>query len=267
MRYAEFRDRLEGALQAAGLFFQGADRRVETIDLAHTTRSWKVHLFGAAVPSADPFHVSAEIGFEWSPADAARAYTTEEDLLTELVGRRRRPIRTERRWTRIDLSLRASLPYGSMTSMPESRVLASWTGSVTEKADAAFTDIEEKRGRVVAVLGGRGDVEVHAHCKPDGVVSLTAVAIAGFRLVCVPRVWDDPERREAERGSVPTLVDWRGGSRPPSMSGRAVSRNSRPGSDTRRHRRKRNRPNRGSRIKSRTTMTTGRRRRTEGTLR
>ena len=72
--------------------------------------------------------------------------------------------------------------------------------SVTEKADAAFTDIEEKRGRVVAVLGGRGDVEVHAQCKPDGVVSLTAVAISGFRLVCVPRVWDDPERREAERG-------------------------------------------------------------------
>lgn len=199
MRYAEFRDRLEDALQGAGLFFQNADRRVETIDLAHTARSWKVHVFGAALPSADPFHVSAEIGFEWSPVDAARAYTTEEDLLTELVGRRRRPIRTERRWTRIDLSLHASLPYGSTTSMPDSRVLGSWTASVGEKADAAFTDIQEKKGRVVAVLGGHGDVEVHAHCKPDGVISLTAVAISGFRLARVPRVWDDPERREAER--------------------------------------------------------------------
>jgi hypothetical protein len=200
VRYAEFRDRLEDALQEVGLFFQNADRRIETIDLAHTTRSWKVRLFGAAVPSTDPFHVSAEIGFEWSPVDAARAYTTEEDLLTELVGRRRRPIRTERRWTRIDLSLHASLPYGSTTPMPDSRVLGSWTASVTEKADAAFTDIEEKIGRVVAVLGGRGDVELHARCKPDGVVSLTAVAISGFRLLRVPRVWDDPERREAERG-------------------------------------------------------------------
>ena len=199
MRYAEFRDRLEDALQEAGLFFQDVDRRVETIDLAHTARRWKVHVFGAALPSADPFHVSAEIGFEWSPVDAARAYTTEEDLLTELVGRRRRPIRTERRWTRIDLSLHASLPYGSTTSIPDSRVLGSWTASVTEKADTAFSDVEENKGRVVAVLGGRGDVELHAHCKPDGVVSLTAVAISGFRLVRVPRVWDDPDRRETER--------------------------------------------------------------------
>ncbi|PYT78966.1 MAG: hypothetical protein DMG54_19510 [Acidobacteria bacterium] len=35
-------------------------------------------------------------------------------------------------------------------------------------------------------------------CKPDGVVSLKGVAISGFRMVRVPRVWDDPQRREAE---------------------------------------------------------------------
>src|SRR3990172_13245960 len=50
------------------------------------------------------------------------------------------------------------------------------------------TDIEEKKGRIVAVLGGHGDVEVQAHCRPDGVVSLKAVAISGFRTVRVPRV-------------------------------------------------------------------------------
>jgi hypothetical protein len=50
----------------------------------------------------------------------------------------------------------------------------------------------------VAVLGGHGDVEVQAHRKPDGAVSLKALAIAGFRIVRVPRVWDD-QRREAER--------------------------------------------------------------------
>ena len=68
-----------------------------------------------------------------------------------------------------------------------------------EKADEAFTDIEEKKGRIVAVMGGHGDVEVQAHCKPDGVVSLKAVAISRFRTVRVPRVWDNPQRREAER--------------------------------------------------------------------
>ena len=200
MRYAEFRDRLEDALQEAGLFFHDADRRVETIDLADTVRSWKGYVCRAAPQRAEPFHVSAEIGFEWNPVDAARAYTCEEDLLTELLGRRRQPTRTERRWTRIDLSLHASLPYGSTTSMPEPHVFGAWAASVEQKADAALTDTEEKKGRLVAVLGGHGDVEVHAHCKPDGAVSLKAVAISGFRMVRLPRVWDNPERREAERG-------------------------------------------------------------------
>lgn len=199
MRFAEFRDRLEGALQEAGLSFHDADRRVETIDLVDTVRSWKIYIRRAAPQSAEPFYVSAEIGFEWSPVDAARAYTCEEDLLAELVGRRKRPIRTEHRWTRIDLSLRAGLPYGSTTSMPEPHVFGAWTASVLETADAAFTDVEQKKGRIVAVLGGHGDVEVQAHCKPDGIVSLKALAISGFQTVRVPRAWDDPERRVAER--------------------------------------------------------------------
>ena len=152
MRYAEFRDQLEDALQEAGLFLRYADRRVETIDLADTVRSWKVSVWRAAPPGAEPFDVSTTIGFKWSPVDAARAYTCEEDLLTELVGRRTRLLRTERRWTRIDLSLHARLPFGSTTSMPEPEVFGAWTAAVVERADEAFTYIEEKKGRIVGVL-------------------------------------------------------------------------------------------------------------------
>ena len=42
MRYAEFRDQLEGALREEGLFVAGADRRNEMIDLEDTVRRWKV---------------------------------------------------------------------------------------------------------------------------------------------------------------------------------------------------------------------------------
>ena len=72
VRYAELRDRFEDALQEAGLFVRETDRRVESIDLADTVRTWKVSLWRAAPPSAEPFHVSAVIGFEWSPVDVAR---------------------------------------------------------------------------------------------------------------------------------------------------------------------------------------------------
>jgi hypothetical protein len=200
VRYAEFRYRFEDALQEVGLFIHDVDR-AETIDLADTSRRWKVHIIRPAARSAEPFQVSAEIGFDWTPVDAARAYTCEEDLLIQLIGRRRRPTRTERRWKRVDLSLRANLPYGSTTSMPEPHVFGAWSASIVEKVHATLSEIEERQGQIVAVLGGHGDLEVQAYCKPDGVVSLNGVAISGFRMVRVPRVWDDPERREAERGA------------------------------------------------------------------
>jgi hypothetical protein len=54
---------------------------------------------------------------------------------------------------------------------------------------------EEQCGRVVAVLGGHGDLEVQARCSPDGLVSLSAVTISGFRMVRVPRSATDDRVR------------------------------------------------------------------------
>jgi hypothetical protein len=79
----------------------------------------------------------------------------------------------------------------------------------------------------MAVLGGHRDLDVHAQCKPDGLVSLTGVAISAFRMVRVPRVWENPDRRDADRTRATSSVDWRRGSRRHSMSGRRVSRHSR----------------------------------------
>jgi hypothetical protein len=198
VRYDEFRDQLEAALERNSLHFHTL-QRVETIELANTVRHWKACAHGAAPPSTEPFHVSAEIGFAWSPFDAARSYAREEDLLTELIGRKKRLPRTERRWTRVDLWLHARLPYGSTTAMPEPQLFGAWTASILEKIHGAFAEVEEKEGRIVAVLGAHEDVDVLAHCQPDGVVSLKGLAISGFRIVHLPRVWDDPDRRKAEK--------------------------------------------------------------------
>ena len=145
VRSAEFRDRLEGALQEAGLLVHDADRRVETIELADTVRRRRVYIIRAASRSTEPFRVSAEIGFDWSPVDAARAYTSEEDLLTELIGRRRLATRTQRRWTGVDLSLHASLPYGSTTSMPESHVVGAWSTSAGAHVQGYPRRVDEER--------------------------------------------------------------------------------------------------------------------------
>jgi hypothetical protein len=72
--------------------------------------------------------------------------------------------------------------------------------SVVDKLGAALTDVKERKGKIVAILGGHRDLEAEAHCGSDGVLSLTGLGILGFRMVRVPRVGDDPERREAEAG-------------------------------------------------------------------
>jgi hypothetical protein len=63
----------------------------------------------------EPFHAGATSNFRWSPLDSARSYTCEEDLLTELFGRRAGRS-TQPRQMRVDIVLGATLPYGSTTS-------------------------------------------------------------------------------------------------------------------------------------------------------
>ncbi len=185
LRYEEFRDRFEDALQEMCLFIRDA-HRVGTIGLADTVRRWKVYIIRAAPRSAEPFQVSAEIGFGWTPVDAARAYTCEEDLLMQLISGEGDRLGHRSCGSGVDLSLRANLLYGSKTSMPEPRVFGAWSASIVKKAHDNPHKIEERQGQIVAVLGGHGDLEVQAQCKPDGVVSLNGVAISGFRMVRVP---------------------------------------------------------------------------------
>jgi hypothetical protein len=143
--------------------------------------------------------VSGRISFVWDPFNAARGYTTEEDLLTQLFGRKQRPIRTQKRWVRVDLALRANLPYGSTTPIPDLPVLGGWTNDVHEKLGALLSEFTERAGQIVAITGGANDVEIQTRCRDEGGLSLSGFSISGFRLVHLPRVWDDPMRRDREK--------------------------------------------------------------------
>jgi hypothetical protein len=159
----------------------------------------KAYIRQGSPRSSEPFHLGGRIAFDWDPFNAARGYTCEEDLLTELIGRKQRPMRTEKRWTRVNLSLYANLPYGSTTPMPDIQILSGWTHAVHGRLGACISEVKESAGRVVAVTGGLNEVEVQTRCKPEGVLSLLGFSISSFRLVRIPRVWDDPQRREAEK--------------------------------------------------------------------
>lgn len=199
MRYDEFRDQFQDALHDVGLFFPYGEKPVETIDTVNTSRRWKIYIRQSASEKSEPFHISGRIAFDWDPFNAARGYTCEEDLLTELFGRRQRPMKTEKRWTRVDLALHANLPYGSTTPMPDLQILTGWTRTIREKLGICISEVGERAGRIVAVTGGINEVDIQTRCHPESALSLSGFAISGFRLVRIPRVWDDPQRREAEK--------------------------------------------------------------------
>jgi hypothetical protein len=190
MRYDEFRDRWQAALRTARLLSHH-DRPEETIDLTTTARRWRVRPFPR---SAEPFSAGATISFRWDPFASARAYTCEEDLLTELLGRRAGRS-TQRRLLRVDIALHATLPYGSTTPMPATDVWVPWVASVEGGLDSALTGRRRRKG---AERLWRGDLEIAGRTASDGAFSLHGMSLPAFEMIVVPRIWDDPKRRERE---------------------------------------------------------------------
>ena len=190
MRYDEFRDRWQRALHAAGLLSH-FDRPEETIDLTTTARRWEVRLLPRDV---EPFSVGATIIFSWGPFASARSYTSEEDLLTELLGQGARRT-TQRRLLRVDIAFRARLPYGSTAAMPASDVWVPWVASVEDGLDEAFTP---KRRRQAEEPHWRGDLEIAGRTTAERDFCFDGMSVSAFEMVVVPRNWDDPVRREKE---------------------------------------------------------------------
>lgn len=189
MRYDEFRDRWQAALHAAGVLSH-QDRPQETIDVSTTERRWRFHTLPRTV---EPFTVSASISFHWDPFQSARSYTREEDLLTELLGRRARS--TQRRLVRVDIKLHATLPYGSTSPLPSPDVWLPWTASMAEKLSAALVP---QRQRKNTAIRWRGDLELEGEASLYGEFALHGMSVPAYEMIVVPRIWDDPRRRERE---------------------------------------------------------------------
>jgi hypothetical protein len=199
MRYDEFRYQLQTALQNVGLLGQCIGNPIETVDLDSMGRLWKVYVMGSSTKDTEPFDVTAKIAFNWDPFNTARSYTSEEDLLAEMLGRTKNSSKTKPRLVRVDLELRASLPYGSTTTIPDAPTFGSWADSIKQKLDKVITENKWRQERLVAVLGALEEINIESRYDSAGHLSLNRLSVAGFRMVHVPRVWDNSDRREAER--------------------------------------------------------------------
>lgn len=192
MNYDQFRTLFEEALRAARMM-RPFSRREETISLGGMSRAYETRV-ALGTQSPPPFYVTATLCWKWDAALSARFATTEEDLLTEILGRDGSYLVTERPWLRVDVKLNASLPWGEPLPMPASDAWQRWASEVVARLSPLLpADSEEVEGEL-QVLSWCGEPEAEVQCGTDGRLFVTGVYLSAWQGIDLPRQWDNPDR-------------------------------------------------------------------------
>lgn len=203
MRYEQFKDAWASELRESGLRMLHPEP-TETVDLVSMERSYTVYVEPAGRQDAEPFFVAGTLSWHWDSLQVARTRSTEEDLLTALLGRNvGDAVETEAPVLRVDIGLKASLMHGNGIPMPSKPVWGSWAREVVgrlERIERLLPDevmTEGERG-LPAVLAWQGDPALEVECSREGELKLNAVEVSAWQLITLPRLWDDSEREHDE---------------------------------------------------------------------
>jgi hypothetical protein len=105
---------------------------------------------------------------------------------------------TEKPWIRVDIALKATLPYGKPMAMPGPAAMRQWfheTMTRLEEIEPLTPEeqIRDEGGRLAVLAWQQAELRVHALCQPSGELRLEGVELAAWQAVGVPRVLDDPD--------------------------------------------------------------------------
>ena len=198
MRYDEFRALWDRGLAEAKIPVWG--RPTERIDMLSMARHYEIAVEPLGRQDARPFFVTALLSWRWDALKSARTATTDEDLLREIHGREEtEDLNTEQPWLRVDLRLRATLPWGQPIAMPSSTVLAGWIQELTGRLERFEPLLPEQIARetsegLLEVLAWKGDPTLDASCDADGGLLLHGVTLEAWHALDLPRRWDDPDK-------------------------------------------------------------------------
>jgi hypothetical protein len=195
MDYDTFRTLWQEALARAELM-AAPFWPTETIDVRRMDRTYRVSLSLHQVEQARPFYVTAGLSWRWDALLSARAATTEEDLLVELLGDDGYDQDTDRPWVRVDVTLHATLPADAPLPMPDADAWRRWIGTVMHEMESLLPpDLREEHTEGGEVpLFWQGNPRARLKCHPDGQLALSSVDLPSWRGIELPRQWDDPER-------------------------------------------------------------------------
>ena len=186
MNYEQFRIAWYEALTEAGMWSYLCPP-IETVDLGQMSRTYRVYVHLGHSQEVKPFHVSANLSWTWDALQAARTATTEEDALMLFLGDEGRHLDTERPWLRVDVTLSATLSWGSPLPLPEPTRWRDWVADVTGRlAPLLPTEVGDGEGAPL-VLSWRGEPEAEVQPKADGQLYLTGVRLSAWKGIDLPR--------------------------------------------------------------------------------
>lgn len=171
----------------------------EELDLRALDRTCTVYVEPIGGARDQRFHVSAAISWRWGVAQTARTRSTEEDLLTQLLGREgAEGTQTEPPQLRVDISLQASLEFGKSLPMPGPEAWRAWSEEAVERLETIERLMPEEvvfeTGGLPEIRAWQGDPEIQLTCTRIGELRLESIALKAFQMIALPRSWDDPDR-------------------------------------------------------------------------
>jgi hypothetical protein len=206
MNYEQFRAAWHEALTEAGMGSYLAPP-TETTDVGRMSRTYQVYVHLGHSQEVEPFHVSASLRWTWDALQAARTATTEEDALMLFLGDERRHQDTERPWLRVDVTLHATLPWGSPLPLPEPPMWRDWLADVAERLEPLLSTEWETRDEKMAIFASRSEPEAEVQPAAGGRLDLTGVKLSAWEGIDLPRQWDDPDR-ERDKDPYEQLADF-----------------------------------------------------------
>jgi hypothetical protein len=167
----------------------------ETVDMKSMDRFYRVFI-PYHFPDSQPhlFFISAEMSWRWDALLSSRFATTEEDLLTELLGRTHRPKRTEPPYLRVNVTLHATVPRDGFCLAPGSSAWRDWAGVVALLVAPSFPFIADDDPKSPSVFSWREEPEIQLTCSSGGQLYLLGVSMVAGQMIRLPRQWDDPDR-------------------------------------------------------------------------
>ena len=197
MDYADFRRNWDESLKRSGLVREKIFAE-ERLGLTSMDRLYQVVIpYRVGNNSPRLFYITAELNWRWDALLSARFATTEDDLLTELLGRKH-PESSEQPFLRVNVGLHASVPRDGFFPFPGSAAWRDWAAEVTSLVAPHFPMVADDDPEHPALNSWLEEPEIQLNCSPGGQLYLLGVSLAAGQMICLPRQWDDPEQRRRD---------------------------------------------------------------------